>query len=84
MDNFAGASVLAFSAVGYSLMATSYYLHARRIRAVSWFAPLWWLAHLPAAILTLGRIRRAADAHSKEVAVKGGPSSVESRNPKNL
>jgi len=47
LDNFAGASILAFSAVNYSLMAVSYFLFARRLRAAVWFAPLWFLGHVP-------------------------------------
>lgn len=53
IENFAGASILSFSAVSYTLMGISYYLYARRLRAAGWFAPLWFLAHIPAAILTL-------------------------------
>lgn len=53
IDNFAGASILAFSAVSYVLMAISYLLYARRLRAAQWFAPVWFLSHLPAAVLTL-------------------------------
>jgi glycosyltransferase involved in cell wall biosynthesis len=58
IDNFAGASIFAFSLVSYLLMWTSYFLFARRLRAVVWFAPLWILSHLPAAVLTLAELRR--------------------------
>jgi len=66
LDNFVGASILAFSAVSYSLMAISYFLFARRLRAAGWFAPLWFLSYLPAAVLTFMEIRRGrnAAAHS--------------------
>jgi hypothetical protein len=64
IDNFAGASVLAFSAVSYCLMGVSYYLYARRLRSPGWFAPLWALAHIPATILTLLSISSASDSGS--------------------
>ena len=57
IDNFTGASILAFSAVSYSLMAVSYFVYARRLRATGWFAPLWFISHFPAAILTLMEMR---------------------------
>ena len=40
VDNFTGASILAFSGVSYLLMWTSYFLFARRLRAAGWFAPI--------------------------------------------
>jgi hypothetical protein len=58
LDNFVGASILAFSGVSYSLMAVSYFLFARRLRAAGWFAPLWFVSYLPAAVLTFMEIRR--------------------------
>jgi glycosyltransferase involved in cell wall biosynthesis len=60
IDDFAGASILAFSGVSYLLMWTSYFLFARRLRAASWFAPLWVLSFIPAAVLTLMEMRRIA------------------------
>jgi hypothetical protein len=51
-SGFYGASVLAFSAVTYSLMATSYFLFARRFHGAIWCAPLWLIPHLVAAALT--------------------------------
>lgn len=58
IDNFTGASILAFSGVSYVLMWVSYFLFARRLRAAGWFAPLWVLSYIPAAILTLLEMRR--------------------------
>ena len=58
IDDFSGASVLAFSGVSYLLMFASYFLFARRLRAAAWFAPFWVLSHLPAAVLTLAEMRR--------------------------
>jgi hypothetical protein len=58
VDNFSGASILAFSAASYGLMAISYFLYARRLRASGWFAPLWFLSHLPASVLTIMEMRR--------------------------
>ncbi len=58
IDNFSGASILAFSAVSYALMSISYFLYARRLRASGWFAPLWFLTHVPASVLTILEIRR--------------------------
>src|SRR5262245_27731007 len=65
--NFTGASVLAFSAVTYALMWTSYFLFARRLRAAVWFAPLWVLSHLPAAVLTLVEMRRLSRSRTKKI-----------------
>ena len=69
IDNFAGASILAFSGVSYLLMWTSYFLFARRLRAAAWFAPLWILSYLPAAVLTLVEMRRISRGRAKEVEV---------------
>lgn len=69
IDNFAGASILAFSAVSYLLMWTSYFLFARRLRAASWFAPFWVLSYLPAAVLTLAEMRRLSRNRTKDVEV---------------
>jgi hypothetical protein len=62
VDNFAGASILAFSGVSYLLMWMSYFLFARRLRAAGWFAPLWVLSYIPATILTLIEIHRVRTA----------------------
>jgi hypothetical protein len=70
VDNFTGASMLAFSAVTYLLMWASYFLFARRLRAAAWFAPLWILSHLPAAVLTLAEMRRISRGRAKEVEVQ--------------
>ncbi len=70
IGNFTGASILAFSAVNYLLMWTSYFLFARRLRAATWFAPLWIFSHLPAAWLTLVEMRRISRSRSKEVEVQ--------------
>lgn len=51
-ESFAGASILAFSAVTYSLMAMGYFLFARRLHAAAWCTPLWFVPHFVAAILT--------------------------------
>jgi len=69
IDNFAGASILAFSGVSYLLMCTNYFLFARRLRAAAWFAPMWIASHLPAAVLTLVEMRRISRSHAKEVEV---------------
>jgi glycosyltransferase involved in cell wall biosynthesis len=70
IDNFAGASILAFAGVTYLLMWTSYFLFARRLRAAAWFAPLWIFSHLPAAVLTLAEMRRISRSRAKEVEVQ--------------
>jgi len=62
IDNFTGASVLAFAAVSYMLMWISYFLFARRLHAAVWFAPLWVISHLPAAVLTVLEMRRLSRA----------------------
>jgi len=60
--NFTGASVLAFAAVSYTLMWISYFLFARRLHGAVWFAPLWVLSHLSAAVLTVLEMRRLSRA----------------------
>jgi hypothetical protein len=72
IDNFTGASIFAFSAVSYLLMAVSYFLFARRLGAAAWFAPFWLLSHLPASVLALVELRRLSrlDAESKETVRK--------------
>ena len=62
IDNFTGASVLAFAGVTYMLMWISYFLFARRPHAAAWFAPLWVVSHWPAAVLTLLEMRRQSRA----------------------
>ena len=57
-ENFAAASIFAFSALSYSLMAISHFLFARRLRAGGWLAPLWFVSYFPAVVLTLSEIRR--------------------------
>src|SRR5437867_636931 len=61
-DDFIGASVLAFAGVSYTLMWISYFLFARRLHAAVWFAPLWVISHLPAAVLILLEMRRLSRA----------------------
>jgi hypothetical protein len=75
IDNFAGASILGFSGVSYLLMWISYFLFARRLRAAAWFAPLWVVSYIPAAILTLAEIRRMRVSHK---AGKHSPSLTRS------
>ena len=50
--------ILYFSAFGYSLMATSYFFYARRLNAAVWFAPLWFLSHMTALLLTIVELGR--------------------------
>ncbi len=76
IDNFTGASVLAFSAVNYLLMWTSYFLFARRLRAAVWFAPLWIFSHIPAAALTLVEMRRISRSRAKRVEVQKNITSA--------
>ena len=65
-DNFSAIATVAFSAVGYLLMATAYFLSARRIRVAAWFAPVWVFGHIPAAVLMLAQIRRIRRSRSEE------------------
>ena len=57
---FSSLGILYFSAFSYSLMATSYFCYSRRLRAATWFAPLWFFAHTLALVLTVYELRRAA------------------------
>jgi hypothetical protein len=52
-------SILAFSAVSYTLMTISYFLYARRLHAATWFAPLWFVVQPVAAVLTFLGVRQA-------------------------
>ena len=63
--SFSNASIFAFSAAGYALMAVSYLLFARRLRAAVWFAPFWPLSHIPAAVMTLAEMRRLSRLHTE-------------------
>jgi hypothetical protein len=72
VNTFLGASVLAFSAMSYSLMAISYFLYARRLHGAGWFAPLWFAAHIPASLLAVMEIRRS-------VAGRAGTSTKNAR-----
>jgi len=67
IDNFSGASILAFSAVSYSLMAISYFLYARRLGGWGWFSPLWFVSHIPASVLTVLEMRRGNRERQKPV-----------------
>jgi hypothetical protein len=64
---FLEESILALSAVSYTLMTISYFLYARRLHAATWFAPFWFLVQPVAAVLTWRGVRRAmaetADGH---------------------
>jgi hypothetical protein len=51
------STLLAISAVSYSLMAISYFLFARKLRAATFFAPLWFLVQPVAAVLTYLGVR---------------------------
>jgi hypothetical protein len=74
IDNFSGASILAFSAVSYALMAISYFLYARRLGAAVWFAPFWFISHLPASLLTVLEMRRRI--RERQSSLSGSPSST--------
>jgi len=50
-EGFAGASILAFSAVSYVLLAIGYYLFARRLHGAVWCAAFWFVPHLIGAVL---------------------------------
>ncbi len=63
---FSSLGILYFSAFSYSLMATSYFCYSRRLRAATWFAPLWFFAHTLALVLTVYELGRTL----KPVAIK--------------
>jgi hypothetical protein len=58
-------SILGFSIVSYTLMAVSYFMYAHRLNAASWFAPFWFVAHLPASFMILKNIRRGVRESTK-------------------
>ena len=53
------ASLLFFSAVSYALMTISYFLHARKLHAATWFAPFWFVVQPIAAVLMFLGVRDA-------------------------
>jgi hypothetical protein len=62
-ESLVSHGILYLSAFSYSLMATSYFFYSRRLRAATWFAPLWFVTHLWALlliVLELGRSRPPA------------------------
>jgi hypothetical protein len=67
---FAEATIFGFSTISYLLMTVSYFMHARRCGAAAWFAPFWFLTHLPASLFIASRIRPDDDHHT------GRPESV--------
>jgi len=97
IESFREASILALSAVSYSLVTISYFLYARRLHAATWFAPLWFIAQPIAAALTIRGVRNAlAPTPAKIVSVsrrdgpdfttrkrrgRGGQTSETSRRP---
>lgn len=76
--SFRESSILALSAVSYTLMTISYFLYARRLRAATWFAPFWFLVQPVAAVLTFRGIRRALSrtSSSKPPQIYRGSSNV--------
>ena len=68
------ASILAISTVSYTLVTISYFLHARKLHAASWFAPLWFLVQPVAAVLTFLGVRDslAQSRSGRETVVNGG------------
>jgi hypothetical protein len=70
VGDFNGASILAFSCVSYLLMWISYFLFARRLYAAVWFAPLWVVSQVPAAVLALWEMRRLSRERMRDVAAK--------------
>jgi hypothetical protein len=67
---FAEGTIVGFSTVSYLLMTFSYIVHACRCGAAVWFAPFWFLAHLPASLLLAIRMRPDRDR-------AGRPESVQ-------
>jgi hypothetical protein len=84
LRGFAYGSILAFSVTGYLLMTVGYFYYARRMSALSWFAPLWWVAHITAACVALLRIRHDARSSQIPPAVSGksGVASPSRKAPK--
>ena len=69
-------SILALSAVSYTLMTISYFLYARRLHAAAWFAPFWFVAQPLAAILTFNGIRKATQGAAFGKATRFGGSAL--------
>jgi hypothetical protein len=74
-DSLATHGILYLSSFSYSLMATSYFLYARRLKAAAWFAPLWFLAHGQALLLVAGEISRSRWPSAPDVAALSGRNS---------
>jgi hypothetical protein len=81
VSSFRESSILAVSAVSYTLMTISYFLYARRLHAATWFAPFWFLAQPIAAILTLRGVRKTIleTPSSSPASVQGSNISADKR-----
>lgn len=66
--------ILYLSAFSYSLMATSYFFYARRLKAAAWFAPFWFLAHGWALLLVVAELGRSKPS-AQDVTVLSGRDS---------
>jgi glycosyl transferase family 2 len=72
-EGFAGASILAFSAVSYALLAIGYFLFARRYHGATWCAAFWFVPHLAGAVASLPaymRLNRTRSAEASSVGSK--------------
>jgi len=69
---FAEATVVGFSLISYLLMTVSYFMHARRCGAAAWFAPFWFITHLPASFFVAARLRPDDDRSGRPESVKAG------------
>jgi len=62
-EGFTGASILAFSAVSYILLAIGYFLFARRLHGATWCAAFWFVPHVAGAVATVPEYVRLSLDH---------------------
>ena len=62
-EGFTGASILAFSAVSYVLLAIGYFLFARRLHGATWCAAFWFVPHVAGAVASVPEYVRLSLDH---------------------
>jgi hypothetical protein len=78
-EGFLAHGILYLSAFSYSLMATSYFFYSRRLKAATWFAPLWFLSHCWALALIVIEAGRSHPVASELDTLSGRDSEVSTR-----
>jgi len=77
VSSFRETIIFALSAVSYTLMTISYFLHARRLHGALWFAPFWFVVQPAAALLTVLGVRKSLRERNEadEKTLRNAPAS---------